>query len=355
MTTEEQDILNQFRPPGYGDGLPLPWVLAILLRGRRAILVVTIAGLAIGVLVALRQPTFYTAGFTFIPQASQDQRAAALSGLASQIGISLGSVGAASQPPQLYADVIESREVLGPVAADTFTKAEGAGRHPLPAILGISGDNAAVTHERTLQVLRDKVVSSVVAARTTGAVTISVRTRWPGLSLAIAERLLDGLNRFNRETRQTQAGAERRFTEQRLTAAETALGASERAMQRFLEGNRQFERSSTLAFEHDRLQRDVMLRQQVVSNLAQQYEDARIREVRDTPVITVIDSPTLPVLPDPRGRIRTVALLGFLGFALGIAFVVLRAGWHRQRTVDIAEPSYRALSEEWQRAKGTIT
>ena len=355
MSRGEQEIVNQFRPPTQGADLPLPWVLSVLLRDRRAILIATIVGLAIGVLVALFQPTYYSAGFTFIPQASQEQRASALSGLASQIGISLGSIGAASQPPQLYADVIETREVLGPVAADTFAKTEGSGRLPLPEILEISGDNPAITHERTLEFLRDKVVSSVVAARTTGAVTVTARTHWPGLSLAVAQRLLDGLNRFNRETRQSQAGAERRFTEGRLAAAETALRTSEGAIQRFLQGNRQFDRSPPLAFEHDRLQREVMFHQQLVNTLAQQYEDARIREVRDTPVITVIDPPALPALPDPRGRARIVALVTFLGLASGIAFVILRAGWYRQHMLDLTEPSYRALSEEWQRARGVNT
>lgn len=355
MSRGEQEIVNQFRPPTQGADLPLPWVLWILLRDRRVILFAMVVGLAIGVLAALLQPTYYSSGFTFIPQASQDPRASALSGLASQLGISLGSIGAASQPPQLYADVIQTREVLGPVAADTFVKTEGSGRLPLPEILKIAGNSPAITYERTLEFLRDEVVSSVVAARTTGAVTVTARTHWPGLSLAIAQRLLDGLNRFNRETRQSQAGAERRFTEGRLAAAETALRASEGAIQRFLEGNRQYDRSPPLAFEHDRLQRQVTLRQQVVSNLAQQYEDARIREVRDTPVITVIDAPALPVLPDSRGRGRIVALLAFLGFALGIAFVILRAGWYRQRMADVGEPSYRALSEEWQRARNVIT
>ena len=49
--------------------------------------------------------------------------------------------------------------------------------------------------------------------RPSGVVTFEVETFNPQLSAKIAQRLLDLLNRFNLETRQSQAAAERRFTE----------------------------------------------------------------------------------------------------------------------------------------------
>ncbi|MFP8875045.1 MAG: hypothetical protein VCB42_11110, partial [Myxococcota bacterium] len=56
---------------------------------------------------------------------------------------------------------------------------------------------------------------------------------------------------------------------------------------------------------------------------AQAYEQARIDEVRNTPVITIVDQPEFPVIPDPRGRLRTLALGLTLGLVVGIglAFV----------------------------------
>jgi uncharacterized protein involved in exopolysaccharide biosynthesis len=58
----------------------------------------------------------------------------------------------------------------------------------------------------------------------------------------------------------------------------------------------------------------------VVTTLTQALEDARIREVRDTPVITVVEAPAVNALPEPRGRIKAV-LLGFLGGGfLGVLF-----------------------------------
>jgi uncharacterized protein involved in exopolysaccharide biosynthesis len=55
--------------------------------------------------------------------------------------------------------------------------------------------------------------------------------------------------------------------------------------------------------------------------LAQAYEQARIEEVRDTPVITVIEAPMLPARPDPRpfGRAIAAGLLCALAVAQTLA------------------------------------
>jgi len=272
----------------------LPWILAVLLRGLRAILWFAGAGAAISLVVALLQPRRYTSSFSFFPQSVSGQGTDGLAALAGQVGISLGAVGGSSQPPQLFAALIETREVLGPVAVDTVaTTGSGTERVPLAEFLGISGADGPppVVLERTIEALRRDVISTGVAARTTGVVSVRVRTKSPQVSLAIAARLLDGLNRYNRQIRQAQAAEERRFIEGRLGAARAALRAAEDALQRFLQTNRQFAGSPQLSLQRGRLERELALRQQVVTGLTQQSEDARIREVRDTPIITVIEAP----------------------------------------------------------------
>ena len=89
--------------------------------------------------------------------------------------------------------------------------------------------------------------------------------------------------------------------------------------------NRQFTSSPDLTFQRDRLQRDVTLKQQVFTSLTQSYEEVRIREVRDTPVITVIETPSVPTLPEPRGRLVRV-LFGLIFGALFGAFIAFVSG-----------------------------
>jgi uncharacterized protein involved in exopolysaccharide biosynthesis len=339
------------RPGGESEGVSVYWILAVLLRDRRLVLGCAGIGLLLGLTLGLLRKPTYTSSFSFLPQSTQDPGKAGLASLAGQFGISLGALGGASQPPQLYADLLLTREVLTPIARDSFPV--GRERVPLSEFLDVSGTEPPVVLDNVLRELRKNVISTNVAARTTGMVTVSVRTESPHVSLKIAERLLQGLNRFNLVTRQSQAGEERRFTEARYAASRVSLREAEDGLQRFLQANRQYTNSPQLSFEKERLQREVSLRQQVVSTLAQQFEDARIREVRDTPVITVIEQPTLPARPDPRLRALIAVVATLAALAVGVLIVLLRSARNEEGRVE-RDPARELLAREWKRLRGAI-
>jgi uncharacterized protein involved in exopolysaccharide biosynthesis len=144
--------------------------------------------------------------------------------------------------------------------------------------------------------------------------------------------VLRGVNRFNVETRKSQAAAERQFVEGQAVAAERALRTAEDRLQVFLQGNRAISNSPELAFEHDRLAREVTLRQQVYSSLLQNEEEARIREVRNTPVITVLEGPRLPVIPEPRGVVSKTGVGIVLGGFIAVLIIFLSDALARART-----------------------
>jgi uncharacterized protein involved in exopolysaccharide biosynthesis len=330
-----------------GEGVSLYWVLAMLLRRRRLILAMAALGGLAGLLVASLRPATYTSSFSFLPQSSQDPRSAGLASIAGQFGISLGALGATSTPPQLYADLIVTREVLGPIAQSSVSSSDKR-RVPLAAFLKVPAGPPALVLDNTIRTLRKRVVAATVASRTTGMVTVTARTRDPAVSFELAQRLLEGLNRFNLVTRQSQAHAERVFTEARYEAARASLRVAEDALQQFLQGNRQYENSPQLTFQRERLQRDVTLKQQLVTTLVQQYEDARIREVRDTPVITLIERAAMPVRADPRLRGLLLVVGASVGLALGCLFAVLSGSGDRQAQ----DPAKELLAAEWSRARG---
>jgi uncharacterized protein involved in exopolysaccharide biosynthesis len=117
--------------------------------------------------------------------------------------------------------------------------------------------------------------------------------------------------------------------EARLAEARTELVDAENRLATFLERNRRYQDSPELTFEAARLQRQVDLQQQVYASLAQAYEKARIDEVRNTPVLSVVDSPD--VLPGGRGLVRRALLGALLGAALAFLVVVVREYWAREQ------------------------
>jgi uncharacterized protein involved in exopolysaccharide biosynthesis len=160
---------------------------------------------------------------------------------------------------------------------------------------------------------------SVVTSRDANLVTLSTRAEQASLAVQINQRLLELLNEFNLQKRQSRAAAEREFTERRMLEAQQELEHTEGDLRRFLEQNREYQSSPQLRFEAGRLERRVQLRQQVYLSLAQAFEQARIDEVRDTPVITVIERPEFSVR---RARSRLVDALVWAVLALAVAIVV---------------------------------
>jgi uncharacterized protein involved in exopolysaccharide biosynthesis len=300
-----------------GEAVSIFAIGTLLLRNRWRIVRWAIAGGLVAIAIVWTRPALYTASASFIPQGADPGRSG-LASLAGQFGVSLPS-GSQSLSPDFYLRLLKSRELLGRVARDTLVVPELGGRRmSVEDLLDVGAGTPKVREEGAVQELSKRVGAS--ATKTTAVVEFSVATEWPSVSLAIANTLLGGVNDFNQRIRRDQASAERKFVEARLAVVTAELRASEDRLQQFLQGNRQYG-SPDLQFTRDRLQRDVSLRQQVFTSLTQAYEEVRMREVRDTPVITVIDQPMVPSKPSPRGRgIRT--LFGLVVGAVFGAFLV---------------------------------
>lgn len=306
-----------------GDEMSLWGLGSALLRWRRTIVTLGLIGSAIGVATGLLATRVYTSSAKFLPQVSEAS-SSGLALVASQFGVRVPTGGGGWGPP-VYVEILGSRALLEPIAMDTFVVAEEGNRHvALLDLLDVKGSTPGRRADRGVRALARIVRSREV--RTLGAVEVKVTTRWPSVSLALAERVVRGVNEFNIEARKSQAAAERQFVEAQAGEAERALREAENKLQGFLQRNRVIAGSPELSFEHDRLQREVALRQQVYTALVQNRDEARIREVRDTPVITVLDQPRLPLFAEARRSILKGVLGGLVGCMLGSLIAFLAQG-----------------------------
>ena len=283
----------------------------------RTALLCALAAVALGAI----RPDTYSAFAALMPQTSRPSNT--LSGLATQFGLSLPPSDP-GQTPTFYLELIESARILSQLAETPFADPGKPGTtRPLVEILEAEGATPAARLNDAVLILR-RLISTGVRAKT-GVVDVAVRTKDPNLSAAIATRLLELLNQFNLETRQSQAAAEARFVQSRLADATASLRVAEQRLQSFLERNRGFVASSELSFQEDRLRRDVTLAQQIVETLSQSYEQARIDQVRDTPAITIVERPVAPPEPDRRRFFRRA----LIGIAIGLVLGILLA-WGRE-------------------------
>ncbi|MDA1095664.1 MAG: Wzz/FepE/Etk N-terminal domain-containing protein [Chloroflexi bacterium] len=331
MNSEVTQVHSDRAP--YDDEISLLHIASFILRRRLLILVSTFAGTLFALVGALRTPLEYTATASFLPHGGDQGGFPGVAGLAQQFGFSIPRSGSAERSPEFYRDLLQSREILDGVvrSAVEVVTATGVTTMDLAEHFEIEGATPDERRARTRRHLAEGVIS-VSVARGTGVVTVSVLTDEPELSAAIGRRLLDLIATFDVQTRQSQASAERAFAEERLGQLQGEIAIAEDSLKAFLVENRQFSNSPQLTFEHDRLQRHVVMRQELVTAMAQAYEQARIDEVRNTPVITVIDQPEPPALPDPRGRLRKLLLGLTLGMVVGFGLAFIREFGERAKT-----------------------
>ena len=322
-------------------------VLAILVRRRATIVLTTITVTALAVVVSLLGTDTYTTQGAFRPQGSE-LGGSQLLALASQFGVSAPG-GGEEASPAFYAELLTSRHILTALVERTFD-VDGSGEVLLKDLLEIEEDTEPLRDQAVLDWLVEEALS-VSTGRETGTVTLSVTTEWPSVSVTIAEDLLEAVSRFNLDTRASQAAAEREFTERRVQLAEKELETVEDSLRLFLEANRQFENSPMLTFQFDRLSRAVALRQSVLTTLVQSYEQARISEVRDTPVITVLQRPYMPPGPDEQSLVILVAIGLLLGGMMGLVLAFVFEAVRRPSEGDPAREDFR---ESWENMKRSI-
>ena len=305
---------------------------ATMLRSRWRIVRWMVGVAVLFVLPVLRKPAVYRASASVVSQGSGVSGAQSLAALVGQRGL----VGSSNESPEFYVMLLRSKELLVPIAHDTFSVSEERNRRvAFKDLFEIEGTSPLVSDERAYAALQG--MTTAAADRMTGVVSVSARTPWPSVSKAIASEMVDRLNAFNQRTRQSQAAAERKFVEGRLALATQELRLAENRLEAFLTSNKQYQNSPQLSFAQDRLRRDVAIKQNIFSTLTDSYEEVRIREVRDIPVITVVESPRLPAAPEPRGRLTRAVLGAVVGGVIAVLLVLVSEMLKRGRATEDAK------------------
>jgi uncharacterized protein involved in exopolysaccharide biosynthesis len=323
-------------------------LLRLLFRGR---VVLIGAALTFGILgfVVAKVTHTWSAEVTVRPQTSNASMSR-VSGLAAQFGLTLPGA-PVGDPVRFYAELLQSREVLTQAVQTRYTIARKWGSSDslhgsfleLYKVKGVdSTDRVGRGRDRL------KALMTVTTDREAGFVRMKLVTKWPDLSLDLAKAILALTNSASIGKQQYQAEAERSFAERRLKDADSALAAAEGDLEQFLAGNRQYRNSPLLTLEFERLQRRVDLRQQVALTLAQAYEQARIDEVRDTPVLMIVDGVDGSVRVGRRAG-RDAVLWAMVGFGLAVLLVLGLDGVERFKRQHPGEldPFLAEVSRSW--------
>lgn len=287
MTTA--DRLDELEHPGRFTG-PLELFVSPARHWRVLVTAMLLAGIGSAVVSMLLPPRFVVTSSFVTDEVDQTQLPAGLASIAGQFGFSTGASGVGST--QFYADLLRSRSIVRSLLSATVP-ADGRSVHVIDLLHAGDDDTNRIRRiEDAESAMADRI--SVNFDRTTGRIDLTVWMKRPETAKAVSDTLLALVNKFDRETRRTRAGEKRAFTEHQRKLAADSLRAAEDAMTAFLERNRSYNESAQLQFQHERLAREIALRQDVFLALSRDAEQARLHELDARPVVTTIDAPVLP-------------------------------------------------------------
>jgi uncharacterized protein involved in exopolysaccharide biosynthesis len=271
----------------------------------------------VGIVVALvaytLTPRQYTSTSAVVAAQDARQPAGGALGALGALGLSAGG---SMTSPQFLASLLSSRDVLTAVLNRRFVAPGSHDSLPLVDILTKHTHPTLDEFARARDALNGSIATD--ADPRTSVVGLAVTLRDPALARAVNAALITQADSSNQAMHRQQAAGRRMFVEQRLAIAQSQLRGAEEQLRSFRQAN-VVRSSPTLQLQEERLQREIMSRQDVYTSLARDYEQALQDEARNLPSISIFVTPDLPWRKSrPRGLFFVVA-----GAAAGVLVATL--------------------------------
>ena len=322
------------------DEIDLRALFQVLWNDRKRIIQITAVVTLIGVLYALLATPLYKSTITMYPSGQESGgKVSQLQGMASTFGFDAGG----GKPSFHIPDIVQSRRLKTELIYHEWNSEEfdkpvnlihyweidnttGISLNPINWIKALfasdtdSGDRTLKWEASALGKLDGRI--SVNGGKS-GLITVEVLMEEPSIAADMANTMYPAIMDFTIETQSKQAKLNREFIEGRQVEVKEQLIEFEDVLKVFRERNRNIQQSPQLQLELGRLMREVEIKTQVYITLQQQYELARVEEVKETPSVVILDEGKVAVQKDKPKRKLIVIFAMLTGgmFALGITLL----------------------------------
>lgn len=337
--------------PTTADPNPLPdaslatWAAGTIRRwrviGATVLLAWSVAALAMLIL-----PPAWRAKASFTPNVSQSGGGGRLSSalgaltgggaIGGSVASSLGGAMGAdpSESPAFYQQLMASRELLTRLLLSRFPDYRSGkltDSVPLLDLVNRRTTDRKRALEKEIKNFQEDM--TVAVDNKANLVAITVDAEFPGLAAGVANRLVDLVNEFNKQQRQTRGRVRRVFLAQRVDSTKADLDRATRALRDFRLENRDYQQSPVLKIRHDEFVRQQDIAEDIYVTTRREYEAARVSEINDAALITIVDSAVEPRKRQfPRIGL-TLAVATVVGLVVGLLLAAIAAAgadWARQ-------------------------
>ena len=176
--------------------------------------------------------------------------------------------------------------------------------------------------EKAIKKFNDHV--SVSEDRISGLITISTIFEDPILAANIANYIGSQVETYIQKENSVQSTKEKLFISERLSIVKNELEESEIELKDFKERNRGYEDSPELFMLYSQFFREVEVKKEVYLTLQQQLELARIEEVKQSPILHILDQAVPPINKSLPNRFMFLIVSTVLGFIISCLQIIFR-------------------------------
>ncbi len=304
---------SSVRPSIEGGIDSLTFLTPILEKRRQIVAFVVLTSLVVGSL-AFARPREFKAELSVTPVVN-NRASPALGGFAALAGATLQQ--GYQLTPARMVELIRSRRVLSGVGMSLV--APNSDVMVIERVL--NGEYTRNDPEEVEKHLEQLL--TVTTNKETGTITVSVAHRDSALARMIAARTVDSASQIFVRTSRAQAQQLRIAQEARVEMTRQQLARAEEQLREFNFSNRATPAFSQASVERARLQRNIMMAEQIYTQAATDQETAFARELEATPTVVVHD-PLPDVLSKVRKRVVMKTMIAMLvSLFVACAWVVI--------------------------------
>lgn len=289
-------------------GIDVLQILSILWQSWKFIGIATGAVTILAVVISLLLPEYFKSTAILLPDTDKS-RLASLGGISDLASLAGMSVGGEVSLVKLYPTIIKSESVLKNVIYTKYKTKKFSDSVNLIQYWEIKNKSPERDYEIALLGLRGALDVSLDIK--TNVLTMAIETKEPQLSADIVNTVVHSLDEFIRTKRTTNASEQRKWIEERLVEVKEDLTKAENNLKNFREKNRVVSGSPQLLLDQERLAREVQINSTMYIELKKQYEIVKIEEIKNVPIINVMDY-ARPAAKKDRPKKATITIVAFM-------------------------------------------
>jgi len=342
------------------DSIDIIAILKTVWDGRKLLVKSILAFSIIGCIVALSSPVIYTSQTTFVPQTSDDQSSSApkgLGSLAGLVGINLNSAGSSSYSylsPLLYSKIADSEEFSINLLSERLMNLEGdsltikdyllkdAGSFNLIGFIkkytiGLFSSNSSepalinpvldaynfisLEDFGMIKSLREKF--SIELNDKEGYIKVIASDQDAFVSTQLVSLVTKNLQSRIIALRTNKIKERLDYSKEQYDLKRSEFESLQNRVARFKDSNKNISTAKFLS-RLERLQSEYTLQESILTNLAGEYNNNKIKLNKNTPIFSVIDEVYVPNERSAPKRSMIVIIWVFLGLVLAVGYILAK-------------------------------